>query len=67
MKELEPASRQGCESHLLVQPQKLAVAHPTVQDSVHVNVIGLRTQKQADISGPTSKPPLAPETCPEVA
>ena len=37
---LDAASRQGCQSHLLVQPQELAVAHPTVQDSIHVNVIG---------------------------
>ena len=36
---LDAASRQGCQSHLLVQPQELAVAHPTVQDSIHVNVI----------------------------
>ena len=35
---LDAASRQGCQSHLLVQPQELAVAHPTVQDSIHVNV-----------------------------
>lgn len=41
--------RQACKSHLLVQPQELAVAHPTVQDSIHVDVIGLRTQKQARI------------------
>ena len=34
-----------------MQPQELAVAHPTVQDSIHVNVIGLRTQKQASILG----------------
>lgn len=34
-----------------MQPQELAVAHPTVQDSIHVNVIGLRTQKQVSILG----------------
>lgn len=48
---LEAASRQGHQSHLLVQPQELAVAHPTVQDSIHMNVIGLRTQKQVSILG----------------
>ena len=63
---LDAASRQGCQSHLLVQPQELAVAHPTVQDSIHVNVIGLRTQKQASILGSRSgRSPCEP--WPEVA
>ena len=63
---LDAASRQGCQSHLLVQPQELAVAHPTVQDSSHVNVIGLRTQKQASILGSRSgRSPCEP--WPEVA
>lgn len=50
-KGIKAAYRQGCQSHLLVQPQKLAVANPTVQDSIHVNVIGLRIQKQETFQG----------------
>lgn len=61
MEGLETASREGLSSHLLVQPQELAVAHPTVQDSIHVDVIGLKTQKQANVSGSKSEPPLAPK------
>lgn len=57
---LEAASGEGLSSHLLVQPQELAVAHPTVQDSIHVNVIGLRTQKSRQTSQGRSPNHLLP-------
>lgn len=37
-------------SHLLVQPQELAVAHSAVQHPVHVDVVGLQERQQSDPS-----------------
>lgn len=59
--------------YLLVQPQELAVAHPTVQHPVHVDVVGLRGETPLTSQHPspargtraTPRSPRTAQCCPQ--